>query len=99
MSSIILSRKNRLDEEGYIVIQYTKDGKTKRKSLKFKMTETHFNKTFDKEFQRFKRTTLFDYQKINSLIDDNFNLDVFTDGVKLQIPVILTTQFQFKVTT
>lgn len=82
MSSIILSKKNRLDEEGYIVIQYTKDGKTKRKSLKFKMTETHFNKTFDKEFQRFKRTTLFDYQKINSLIDNNFNLDVFTDGVK-----------------
>ena len=47
MSSIILSKKNKLDEVGYIVIQYTKDGKTKRKSLKFKMTEPHFNKTFE----------------------------------------------------
>lgn len=81
MSSIILYKKNKFDEVGYIVIQYTKENKTKRKSLKFKMTQKDFDKTFDKEFKRFKRTTLFDYQRINNLIDENINVDVFNDVV------------------
>lgn len=82
MSSIILYKKNKVDEVGYIVLQYTNEGKTKRKSLKFKMTENDFNKTYDKEFKRFKRTTLFDYVRINNLIDQNINLDMFNDIVK-----------------
>ena len=49
MSSIILYKKNKLDEIGYIVLQYTKENKTKRKSLKFKMTQKDFDKTFDKD--------------------------------------------------
>jgi integrase len=81
MSSIILYKKDKLDEVGYIVLQYTKENKTKRKSLKFKMTQKDFDKTFDKEFKRFKRTTLFDYQRINHLIDENINLDVFNDVI------------------
>jgi integrase len=81
MSSIILYKKNKLDEVGYVVLQYTKENKTKRKSLKFKMTQNDFDRTFDKEFKRFKRTTLFDYQRINTLIDENIYIDVFNDVV------------------
>ena len=78
MSSILFIKKNKLDEFGYIFIQYTKSNKTKRVSLKVKMLQTHFDKTFNKDFQRFKKTTLLDYQYINNLIDESINKDVFT---------------------
>lgn len=69
-TNIILQKKNKLDDFGYLNILYFKSKEEKKKvSLGFRMLEKHFEKTFDKEFKRFRQTTLFDYKTLNNKID------------------------------
>ena len=69
-TNIILQKKNKLDDFGYLNILYFKSKDEKKKvSLSFRMLEKHFEKTFDKEFKRFRQTTLFDYKTLNNKID------------------------------
>lgn len=69
-TNIILQKKNKLDDFGYLNILYFKSKEEKKKvSLGFRMLEKHFEKTFDKEFKKFRKTTLFDYKTLNNKID------------------------------
>ncbi len=69
-TTVILQKKNKLEEFGYLNILYFKSKNEKKKvSLGFRMEEKHFTKTFDKEFSRFRQTTLFDYKTLNNKID------------------------------
>ena len=69
-ATVILQKKNKLEEFGYLNILYFKSKKEKKKvSLGFRMLEKHFTKTFDKEFNRFRQTTLFDFKSLNNKID------------------------------
>jgi integrase len=69
-TNIILQKKNKLDDFGYLNILYFKSKDEKKKvSLGFKMLDKHFTKTFDKEFNKFRQTILFDYKTLNNKID------------------------------
>lgn len=69
-TNIILQKKNKLDDFGYLNILYFKSKEEKKKvSLGFRMLDKHFDKTFDREFKKFRQTTLFDYKTLNNKID------------------------------
>lgn len=82
-SSVILKRQYAEDDEGTIFIRYFNGkGEKKDKSLKIKMSLIYFNNTFSKDFQKFKKTTLFDYKSINDKIADNINDFSIFDNLK-----------------
>lgn len=82
-SSVILKKQYAKDDIGTLFIRYFNGKGTKKdKSLKIKMNESIFRKTFGKDFQRFKKTTLFDYNYLNSQIELYINDFSIFDDVK-----------------
>jgi hypothetical protein len=61
------------DIDGHLVIQHFHFGKKKIISLKKKISEEHYLKYFEPEFQRFRRTSVVDYEAFNRLIKKNID--------------------------
>lgn len=81
-SSVILKRQYAKDDSGTLFIRYFNGrGEHKDKSLKVKMSLIYFKK-YDKDFQRFRKNTLFDYISINDKIANHINDFSIFDPVK-----------------
>jgi integrase len=81
-SSVILKRQYAKDDSGTLFIRYFNGrGEHKDKSLKVKMSLIYFKK-YDKDFQRFRKNTLFDYISINDKIANHINDFSIFDTVK-----------------
>ena len=69
-ATIILNKKHKDDNFGYVSILFVKEKKRKTISLKFKMFETDFIKCYDKSFKQFRKSNSFDRDYINNLINE-----------------------------
>ena len=78
-ANVILQKKNKDDEFGFLYILYSDGNKRKKLSLKHKMLVTHFDKTFIKDMNNFN-TKLVGWKalnnKINNLIEDTTIFEV-----------------------
>lgn len=78
-ANVILQKKNKDDEFGFLYILYSEGNKRKKLSLKHKMLVTHFDKTFIKDMNNFN-TKLVGWKalnnKINNLIEDTTIFEV-----------------------
>ena len=78
-ATIILNKKHKDDNFGYVSILFVKEKKRKTISLKFKMFETDFIKCYDKSFKQFRKSNSFDRDYINNLINEFLKKDVFSE--------------------
>ncbi|WP_264566192.1 site-specific integrase [Flavobacterium sp. N3904] len=78
-ANVILQKKNKNDEFGFLYILYSDGNKRKKVSLKHKMLVAHFDKTFIKDMNNFS-AKLSGWKelnnKINTLIDDTAIFDI-----------------------
>lgn len=70
-SKVILKKQRKGDIDGHLVIQHFHYGERKIISLKKKISEEHYLTYFEPEFQRFRRTSVIDYEAFNRLIKKN----------------------------
>jgi integrase len=78
-ATIILNKKHRDDDFGYVSILFVKDKKRKTISLKFRMLEKDFTKYYDKSFKQFRKSNTFDRDYINNLVTESLKKDVFSE--------------------
>lgn len=76
-ATIILNKKHKEDDFGYVSILFVKEKKRKTVSLKFKMLEKDFKKYYDKSFKQFRKSKTFDRDYINMLINESLKKDFF----------------------
>lgn len=72
-SKVIVKKQKADDTEGHLAIQHLHFNKKKIISLKERVSVEDFKIHFSAERNRFARTTLIDYKKLNKLIKDNIN--------------------------
>lgn len=75
-SNVILHKKNKDDEYGYLFIQYSDGKKRQKKSLNKRITEDDF-KYYNKEFKRFSKNKKFNVTDLNIEISKLIDLNVF----------------------
>jgi|GEM_PF-4787316 len=90
-TKIVLNKKKASDEFGIIGIQSFNNGK-KKKSLGIRMTVLHFKEHFNEDFQLFRPTPAFDYQTINTKINEGVYR--FENNIPDKVKVELKTKPQ-----
>ena len=75
-SNVILQKKDRNADFGYLFILYSNGNKRQKKSLNRRMTEDEFE-YYNKEFKAFSKNKKFDVTELNTQISKLINIDVF----------------------
>ena len=93
-SNVILQKKDRDANFGYLFILYSDGNKRQKKSLNRRMTEDEFE-YYNKEFKAFSRNKKFDVTELNSQISKLINIDVFKlqSDNKVEIEVEVETSY------
>jgi integrase len=92
-TSVIFSKKNKDDKQGYLHILYRRGEERAKTSLEYTMTKEMFDELFDKRFQRFTPSKRIDSKALNDKIDKLIKVNPF-DVVKNSYTFL--TYFEYK---
>jgi site-specific recombinase XerC len=85
-SNVILQKKKRGDNFGYLFILYSDGKKRQKKSLNRRMTEDEY-KFYNKEFKAFSKNKRFDVTELNIQISNLININVFEEPIEKKVEV------------
>ena len=93
-SNVILQKKDRDADFGYLFILYSNGNKRQKKSLNRRMTEDEFE-YYNKEFKAFSKNKKFDVTDLNNQISKLINIDVFKlqSENKIEVEVEVKTSY------